>query len=121
MSLGIAVGGRWIGRELLLGVAIGAGLMWLGGLGRPGAVVFASANESSGGGKLAIARDGLEGTQLLWLVDSPERTLCIYQYDPRKGKLKLAAARHLAADERLLEFNNEEPHVSDIEKLVRSK
>lgn len=105
---------------MLVGVGVGALAGWL--LAGPAERTAALAQESSQGGRmLAVTRDGVDGNQLLYLVDSDERTLCIYQFDPRRGKLKLAAARHLAADERLLEFNNDEPHVADIEKLVRSR
>jgi 6-phosphogluconolactonase (cycloisomerase 2 family) len=60
------------------------------------------------------------GGQVLYLVDQNQRTLTVYQYDPNKGKLKLSASRHFGADQQLLEFNNEEPHVADIERLSRS-
>ena len=73
------------------------------------------------GNQTAIVQNAADGSQVVYLLDGAERTLCVYQYDPRKGKLKLAAARHLRADQQLLEFNNEEPHVSDIEKLARSR
>jgi hypothetical protein len=111
-----STGRGWI---LAFGLAVGAIASWLA-FGSVGSTAFAEPSSGSGA-MIAIARDGADGVQLLYLVDSSERTLCIYQFDPRKGKLKLAAARHLAADERLLEFNNDEPHVADIEKLVRSK
>jgi len=73
------------------------------------------------GSPTAIVQNAADGTQVVYLLDDSERTLCVYQFDPRKGKLKLAAARHLRADQQLLEFNNEEPHVSDIEKLAHSR
>lgn len=73
------------------------------------------------GSSTAIVQNAADGSQVVYLLDGSERTLCVYQFDPRKGKLKLAAARHLRADQQLLEFNNEEPHVSDIEKLAHSR
>ena len=70
---------------------------------------------------VTIVQNTADGSQVVFLLDDAERTLCVYQYDPRKGKLKLTAARHLRPDQQLLEFNNEEPHVSDIEKLAHPR
>lgn len=109
------------GWTLALGLALGASAVWLATGPAADSVALAQQSGEADSKMLAISRDGVDGAQLLYLVDTNERTLCVYQFDPRKGKLKLAAARHLAADERLLEFNNDEPHVADIEKLVRSK
>ncbi|MBY0586272.1 hypothetical protein K2X85_03795 [bacterium] len=68
----------------------------------------------------AIVEQTPGGGQVVYLIDQAQRTLTIYQYDPGKGKLKLSASRHIGADQQLLEFNNEEPHVADIERLSRS-
>lgn len=62
-----------------------------------------------------------DGLQVVYLLDPTNHTFSVYHYSPKSGKLKLAAARHYEADMQLLEFNNEEPHVSDIEKLIKSK
>jgi hypothetical protein len=66
-------------------------------------------------------QESATGSQVVYVLDRAEQTLCVYQFDPAKGKIKLSAVRHLTADRQLLEFNNEEPHVADIEKLARSK
>lgn len=120
MAFGLSMTQRWSVREMAVGAVLGAALVWMVAGDRP-SIAAPSEQRDASGGRLAVVRDGVEGTQLLYLVDPAEETLCIYQFEPRKGKLKLAAARHLAADGRLLEFNNEEPHVSDIEKLVHAK
>ncbi len=78
------------------------------------------AGTAQAGSTIALAEPSSAGGQVLYLVDNNQRTLTVYQYDPGKGKLKLSATRHFGADQQLLEFNNEEPHVADIERLSRS-
>lgn len=103
---------------------------WFGvGGGLIAAFVWVAVNRSEpvlaqtvgGAGPVPVVHDGVDGQQSVYLWDAHTQTLCVYQFDPRRGKLKLGAARHVGADQRLLEFNNEEPHVADIEKLARSK
>ena len=82
----------------------------------------AKADDSASSSRLlTVVKDVGEGMQAVYVIDAEERTLCVYQFDARKNKIKLAAARHLKADQQLLEFNNEEPHVTDIEKLLKAK
>ncbi len=78
------------------------------------------AGTAQAGSTIALVEQSSAGGQVMYLVDNNQRTLTVYQYDPGKGKLKLSATRHFGADQQLLEFNNEEPHVADIERLSRS-
>lgn len=107
-------------RTFVTGLCVGlvASLALLGWGTLPPVQAQSAAEKSS---PSAFVQNAADGSQVVYLLDDSERTLCVYQFDPRKGKLKLAAARHLRADQQLLEFNNEEPHVSDIEKLARSR
>jgi hypothetical protein len=107
-------------KTFIAGVSVGllSSLAVLGWGSLPTAQAESAAEKGS---STAIVQNAADGSQVVYLLDDAERTLCVYQFDPRKGKLKLAAARHLRADQQLLEFNNEEPHVSDIEKLAHSR
>lgn len=79
------------------------------------------ATVSPDAGMLAITKETSSGSQILYLIDPAQKVLSVYEYDPRKSKLKLAAARHYASDQLLSEFNNDSPHVAEIDKLVRQR
>jgi hypothetical protein len=70
---------------------------------------------------LAFTKETSTGAQILYLIDPSQKVLSVYEYDPRKSKLKLSAARHYASDQLLSEFNNDSPHVAEIDKLVRQR
>lgn len=70
---------------------------------------------------VAITKDSGAGTQILYLIDPQQKVLSVYEFDARKTKLKLAAVRHYSADQLLSEFNNDSPHVAEIDKLVRQR
>lgn len=70
---------------------------------------------------VAITKDTPSGSQVLYLIDPGQKVLSVYEYDPRKSKLKMCAARHYASDQLLSEFNNDSPHVAEIDKLVRQR
>ncbi len=79
------------------------------------------ATVAPGADVLAITKDTSSGSQVLYLIDPGQKVLSVYEYDPRKSKLKLSAARHYASDQLLSEFNNDSPHVAEIDKLVRQR
>lgn len=96
------------------------GCMWLLMLGRPGQV--ASAGPAVGGGDvLAFTTENPNGVQHLYLIDTRQQVFSVYEFDTKKSKLKLAAARQYSADHQLQEYNTESPTVSEIEKLVRPR
>jgi hypothetical protein len=71
---------------------------------------------------IAFTVESAGGAQTLYVVDGKLRTIGVYEYEGgRKSKLKLAAFRQFAEDQRLAEFNNDSPHVAEIEKLVRQR
>jgi hypothetical protein len=102
---------------LLIGLIAG---WWLAGENGPAKGTELRAGTAQAGSTIALVEQSSAGGQVMYLVDNNQRTLTVYQYDPGKGKLKLSATRHFGADQQLLEFNNEEPHVADIERLSRS-
>lgn len=97
----------------------------LGGLfSRPALFAPASAQAAiagAGGETVAFVNESASGGQFLYLIDPKQKVLSVYEFDPRKTKLKLAAVRHFSADHQLAEFNNEPPMVADIERLVRPR
>jgi hypothetical protein len=103
----------------LLSFGMLAGLLLTGG-GLGGTWERAKASAGVSSAPTAFVEPSAGGGHVLYLLDHSQRTLTVYQYDPGKGKLKLSASRHIGADQQLLEFNNEEPHVADIERLSRS-
>lgn len=99
----------------------GVGVWWASGVALPKAAA-GTAGAASGGEIIAFASDVNGGAnQALFLLDPKQKIFSIYDFDLRKGKLKLAAVRHFAADHQLAEFNNEPPYVAEIEKLVRQR
>lgn len=112
-------------RKLFPSIALVLMSGWLGsvlspwGQGARGPAVQAASGAA--GNPIALVEQTSGGAQVLYLLDQAQRTVAVYQYDPARGKLKLSASRHFGADMQLLEFNNEEPHVADIERLSRSK
>ena len=55
----------------------------------------------------------------IYLVDTNNQTICIYQYVPSQRLLRLLAARTFAFDSQLDDFNTE-PSPREIRELVRS-
>lgn len=108
---------HWTG--CAVGLAIGVVLTgWL--VGRPAERPL-YADSFGGGTTRTIVEPTADGAHVVYIFDEARHSLCVYQFDPRKGRLRLAATRQLSADQQLLEFNNEEPRVSDIEKLSRQR
>ena len=75
----------------------------------------------SGGETIAVVSDPASGAQTVYVLDPKQKAFSVYVYDARKEKLRLAAARHFAADHQLSEYNNEQPSVADIERLTRER
>lgn len=84
----------------------------------------ADSPEAAGAGEvILVTKDSpsASSAQLLYLVDPAQKVLSVYEYDARKGKMRLSAVRHYAADHQLAEYNNEPPKVAEIEDLVRPR
>ncbi|WP_145260992.1 hypothetical protein [Planctomycetes bacterium Pan216] len=105
---------------LLSGVLIGSVGWWIA---QPGDA-YAQASSvlpAEQKGIVALLSPNQSGSQLLYLIDQPRQSLCVYSFDSKTKKLKLAAVRHFGADQQLAEFNNEPPTVAEIERLVRPR
>lgn len=111
-------GRTWM--ALVAGMVLG-GLACSGWLAQPTGTANAAATPGSSSDVIAITTDSPTGTQLLYLIDSRQQVFSVYEFDTKKSKLKLAAARGYAADHQLQEYNTESPTVADIEKLVHSR
>lgn len=111
--------GRGLWPTLILsGVAGGFGT-WLAS---PPPIAQAATPPQASGDTIALTSEGVGGAQWLYLIDTSRKTVCIYEFDGKKSlKMKLAAVRHYATDQDLLEYNNDSPHVADIEKLVHKR
>lgn len=60
--------------------------------------------------------------QLLYLIDSRNRSFAIYRVDPTnpEGAVKLEAARQYQWDLRLTEYNNQKPEVVSVESMIKT-
>lgn len=107
--------GVWTGLAVLAGLGLG----WL--LAQRAEPVHAQAQIAPAQGLMALLDGPDAGPKLLYVIDPRDRVLCIYDFDVRKNKLRLAAVRHFAADMQLAEFQNEPPTVANIEELVQKR
>ena len=132
MSVSIGPGGpgrrasaaKWSAAAVL---ALAAGvLLWIVGSGAaqeggpgPG---LAKAGASAGGGILVVAGQVTSDSYGLYLVDTKNTTMAVYQWVPRTNKLRLMAARNYAFDLQLDDYNNEkETAPAVIRQLVGQK
>lgn len=114
-------GGRGVkGRDLALGVAVGAGLSALAGAWlAPAARAQGTAAAGEAAGTIACTAAGPGGVPLLFLVDTREKAFAVYRVDPTKGGIKLEASRPYRHDLKL-EYNNLPPEVAAVEAMVAS-
>ncbi|MBT3279481.1 MAG: hypothetical protein HN909_06120 [Phycisphaerales bacterium] len=75
-------------------------------------------NADRTGDVFVIAGQVTSGTYGLFLVDSKNETICVYQYLPHTKKLKLVAARTYRFDTQLDDYNCDAPSPADVKKLV---
>ena len=71
----------------------------------------------SGGSVLAVAGQVTRDNYGLYIVDTDEKTICVYEWAPSAKVLRLVAARTYKHDRRLNAYNTE-PSPAEIEKLV---
>ncbi len=62
-----------------------------------------------------------ERLQVLTVVDSATRQICVYHIDPAAGTLTLKSARNVTYDLQLREFNTPNPLPSEIQKLLEQR
>lgn len=62
-----------------------------------------------------------ERLQVLSVVDSATRQICVYHIDPAAGTLTLKSARNITYDLQLREFNTPNPLPSEIQKLLEQR
>jgi hypothetical protein len=127
-------GWRGVARYGLPGMLVG--MMAAGGIGGDrGAQVRAQAENlpgmdrsrmttstsNDGSGTIAFASPAGSAAQFLYIIDSRTRAVAIYRVDPNnpKGTLKLEAARQYQWDLKLSEYNNNDPHVADVESSIK--
>lgn len=104
---------------------LGLGAGWLG-LRSPGMAdnpAEASVGGASSGASeiIAFTCDHEGGGKLFCLIDAKEKVLSVYEYGGAKSKLRLAAVRQFAADHQLAEFNNDQPNVAEVQRLVKQR
>lgn len=106
-------------RWSVLCVLLAIGLMLLVEL---GGEVMAQTTASSGRGGngevFVVAGQVTQGTYGLFLVDTKNETVCVYQYLPQTRKLKLMAARTYRFDTKLDDYNSDGPSPAEVKKLV---
>lgn len=101
----------------LISGGIGAGIV--GGTAKP---LGAASAAPAAGEIIALTSDTSAGAHLIYLIDARQKSICVYEYENKKQpKFRLAAVRHYATDQELAEYNNDTPHVAEIEKLVRQR
>lgn len=108
---------------LIVGVALA---WWAGGSGRR---VEAQGTPPTGlradpGGTIAFTSSAGGSSQLLYLIDTKERSFAVYRVESQSargtGSVKLEAARQYGPDLKLSEYNNQPPGVGDVEAMIRS-
>jgi hypothetical protein len=62
-----------------------------------------------------------ERLQVLTVVDSATRQICVYHIDPAAGTLTFKSARNATYDLQLREFNTPNPLPSEIQKLLEQR
>jgi hypothetical protein len=62
-----------------------------------------------------------ERLQILTVVDSATRQICVYHIDPAAGTLIFKSARNATYDLQLREFNTPNPLPSEIQKLLEQR
>lgn len=62
-----------------------------------------------------------ERLQVLTVVDSATRQICVYHIDPAAGTLTLKSARNVTYDLQLREFNTPNPLPSEIQKMLEQR
>lgn len=87
-----------------------------------GGEVMAQTTAGSGRGGngevFVVAGQVTNGTYGLFLVDTKNETICVYQYLPQTRKLKLMAARTYRFDTKLDDYNSDGPSPEEVKKLV---
>ena len=104
----------WLPAALL--AVLGVGLLTQFG---PGAAPAAGQTSLGNAGRKMLAVPGQIARDMygLYLVDVENATICVYQYLPGSGKLRLLASRNAAFDLQLEDYNTE-PSPRAIRDLV---
>jgi hypothetical protein len=108
--------GRWA-TVVLLGVAATCLLVHAATDNSPG---YGEAGGGAAGNVIAVAGRVTADTYGLYLVDTKNATIAVYQFIPGKHQLRLMASRTYLFDTKLDEYNTEPPP-SEIKKLVEQQ
>ena len=114
-----ALAAKW---SLAAALAVAAGtLFWFAGSGGADDA-RAGSSAGPGGGLLVVAGQVTSDSYGLYLVDTKNSTMCVYQWIPQTRKLRLMAARNYGFDLQLDDYNNEkETSPAEIKRLVEQQ
>ncbi len=107
----------------LPGLMAGLALAWWSGGQGPTARAQGATPGAESNGLIAFTEQvGGQSSQMLYLIDTKQRSFAVYRVEPAAGKgsgsVKLEAARKFEYDLKLQGFNNQSPGVSDVEGMV---
>ena len=73
-------------------------------------------------GVIAFTSPTMGTAQLLYLIDTRNRSFAIYRVDPAnvKGAVRLEATRQYQWDLKLTEYNNDKPDVVSVETMIKT-
>jgi len=108
------------GRAVLLGALLAIAVMAAAGGFRP-----VQAQSGAGGGQAGNASIVVgtpeKNDYPVFLLNTAEESLTIYEYDSRSEDLTLHVARSYRFDSQLNDYNNKKPDVRDVEKKVKNQ
>ena len=106
------------GRAVLLGAVLAIAVLAAAG-------TFAPAQAQGGGGQTGNATIVVGAADKndipVFLLNTAEQSLTIYEYDTRSEDLTLHVARSYRFDSQLNDYNNKKPDVDDVEKKVKNQ
>lgn len=105
---------------VVLGVGVTAGLVGAFAAGMNSKPAWAQTTPPVNSDVIALTQNGPSGVQWIYLVDVRQRVLSVYEFEPKRPKLKLSAVRQFATDQELEEYNNDPPTVGEIRRFVQN-
>jgi len=100
---------------LVVLVAVATGVLIGGSRLLPGAYGVA---EGQSGGVIALVGDEINQTAPIVLVDVPDQTVLIYEYNYQSDEIELTSARTFRYDKRLAEFQTRGVSVQEVRDYV---
>ncbi len=107
------------GRAVLLGAMLAIVVLAAAGTFRP---VQAQGGGGGQTGSATIVVGPADKNDIpVFLLNTAEQSLTIYEYDARSEDLTLHVARSYRFDSQLNDYNNKKPDVDDVEKMVKKQ